>query len=364
MSVETKTSNIRYVTAGQSLITMEDDVINCDSAAGPIILILPGIQGSGILTNGKCFKINDISNTAGTNNITIAAIGGNKINDGAGIILNANGQSGYVKCLGLNDYLFDTTISTGGGSIGGGGTLNYIAKWTPNGLEIGNSILFEYFDGFNTNIGIGTISAIAKLQIYGDDDTINNSTFILNSLSGNPLFDMKNSGDLFVGKKLNIYRYNFNPIAAFSIETEATTENTLMSTTSADLVFLTKNSGAAETCRITKTGIFSFVDETYIRLGSLVPLSNNYGYISTANNVTSGVGLKFEICSPGVTTPQIAMQLENTGHVITKAVDNAIADGALQNGQMSNYINQASNSFIFKVKYDDGTIKTVTLPLV
>jgi excisionase family DNA binding protein len=42
----------------------------------------------------------------------------------------------------------------GGGAIGGGGTLNFLAKFTPDGNNIGNSVVYD--DG--TNVGIGTTS--------------------------------------------------------------------------------------------------------------------------------------------------------------------------------------------------------------
>lgn len=52
----------------------------------------------------------------------------------------------------------------GGGTIGGGGTLNYIAKFTPDGLTINNSLLFDN----GTSVGLGTItpdaSAILELS--------------------------------------------------------------------------------------------------------------------------------------------------------------------------------------------------------
>lgn len=154
-----ETNNIRYVTAGTSLITMADDIINCDSAQGAIILVLPNIQGSGILSTGKCFKINDTANTAATHNITLVGTGGNKINDGATVIISTNGQSGYVKCLGLNDYLFDTPVT---GGISGSGTLNYLAKYTPNGTTLGNSRVYDN----GTSVVIGATSSVTGFEVY------------------------------------------------------------------------------------------------------------------------------------------------------------------------------------------------------
>jgi hypothetical protein len=45
--------------------------------------------------------------------------------------------------------------------VTGSGTLNYVAKWTPDGTTLGDSQLFD--DG--TNVGIGTTAPAAKLEI-------------------------------------------------------------------------------------------------------------------------------------------------------------------------------------------------------
>jgi len=48
--------------------------------------------------------------------------------------------------------------------IGGSGTLNYVSKFTPDGITLGNSQIFDN----GTNIGIGTASPLAKLDITGN----------------------------------------------------------------------------------------------------------------------------------------------------------------------------------------------------
>ncbi|MFY8165237.1 MAG: hypothetical protein ACOVJ8_01515 [Sediminibacterium sp.] len=50
----------------------------------------------------------------------------------------------------------------GGGTIGGGGTLNYLCKFTPDGVNIGNSQLFDN----GTNVGLGTNTPTSKLHVY------------------------------------------------------------------------------------------------------------------------------------------------------------------------------------------------------
>jgi len=53
-------------------------------------------------------------------------------------------------------------VGGGGGSIGGSGTTNYVPKFTASGF-IGNSQIFDN----GTNVGIGTASPAAKLDVIG-----------------------------------------------------------------------------------------------------------------------------------------------------------------------------------------------------
>jgi hypothetical protein len=51
----------------------------------------------------------------------------------------------------------------GGGTIGGGGTLNYLCKFTPDGLNIGNSMFFD--NGISAGLGTITPDASALLDL-------------------------------------------------------------------------------------------------------------------------------------------------------------------------------------------------------
>ena len=125
----TDSKNTRYVTES-SLITLNDDVINCDSASGAIVLTLPNIGGTQILFSPKVFYINDFSGTSATNNITIVAIGGDKINNANVLVISTNGESGFVKVVGQNDYVYES-----GGSGGGGSTI-VTSPFTPTNSTI------------------------------------------------------------------------------------------------------------------------------------------------------------------------------------------------------------------------------------
>ena len=63
--------------------------------------------------------------------------------------------------------------ATGGGTIGGSGTADYLSKWT-NSSTLGNSVIYD--DG--TNVGIGTASPIRKMEVHSDDDSMDGASFI------------------------------------------------------------------------------------------------------------------------------------------------------------------------------------------
>jgi len=82
--------------------------------------------------------------------------------------------------MGLKTENFGWTSGGGGGGgfpIHGGGTLNYIAKFTPDGTHIGNSILFD--DG--TNVGLATITPTARLQLPAGTTVANTAPLKLTS---------------------------------------------------------------------------------------------------------------------------------------------------------------------------------------
>ncbi len=61
--------------------------------------------------------------------------------------------------------------ATTAGIIAGSGTLNYVPKWTPDGNTLGNSLIFDN----GTNVGIGTNTPAAKLEVIGTSARVSNS---------------------------------------------------------------------------------------------------------------------------------------------------------------------------------------------
>lgn len=63
------------------------------------------------------------------------------------------------------------------GGVSGAGTLNWVPKWTPNGTTLGNSQIFD--DG--TNVGVGTGSPNAKLDVANSSNTVRGAQIINSS---------------------------------------------------------------------------------------------------------------------------------------------------------------------------------------
>lgn len=155
--------NQRYIeAAGTHDITMGDDFINVKTSVGEITLVFPNIRDSGAIPTNKVWFVNDVDDMAATNNVTIMASTTNPItelNGGSSVVLNTNGFSAEIAPSGYYSYMVNA--GTGGGGMSGSGTLNYVAKWTPDGTSLGNSLLFDN----GTNVGIGTADPQLKFVV-------------------------------------------------------------------------------------------------------------------------------------------------------------------------------------------------------
>ena len=77
MSNNSTPKNIKFIT-GLTVynVSPSDDIINIDTTLSPVLIVLPNIQNAQLNLYRKNFYVNDITNSAFTNNITIIAAGG------------------------------------------------------------------------------------------------------------------------------------------------------------------------------------------------------------------------------------------------------------------------------------------------
>jgi len=68
--------------------------------------------------------------------------------------------------------ILSTGTGIGSGIITGSGTTNYVPKWTPDGATLGNSLIFDN----GTNVGIGTTTPGAKLEVAGTSARVSSSS--------------------------------------------------------------------------------------------------------------------------------------------------------------------------------------------
>ncbi len=83
------------------------------------------------------------------------------------------------------------------GVVTGSGTLNFVPKWTPNGTNLGNSLLFD--DG--TSMGLGTLTPTHRFTVnhggstgIGINSTAGFSVLDINAASGDAAIRLANNG--------------------------------------------------------------------------------------------------------------------------------------------------------------------------
>jgi len=82
-----------------------------------------------------------------------------------GIVLTINGTVQPIKEYWFEDGIADADLveKSAGGTVGGSGTVGKIPKWGSTTTSLTDSVIVEY----NNNIGIGTSSPSAKLEVSG-----------------------------------------------------------------------------------------------------------------------------------------------------------------------------------------------------
>lgn len=104
-----KYPNTQRTVSGIVDVFPDDVVLNCDTSSGAVTINLAEIPyntttGQGFWSTQYRLYINDVSNNAGTNNITVVAGTGQTINNQPTLVLNTNGTSCYIMISGNTEY--------------------------------------------------------------------------------------------------------------------------------------------------------------------------------------------------------------------------------------------------------------------
>jgi len=120
-------------------------------------------------------------------NIEIHSINNSKVDSVTGLNTdNTDPQNPIVKIsvdgttiTGLGTPASPLVATSGGGSIGGSGTTNYIPRWTPNGTTLGNSLMNQ----IGSCISIDNASPIVACKLYVETTTQTVGAYVKNSFN-------------------------------------------------------------------------------------------------------------------------------------------------------------------------------------
>ena len=119
-------NNVTFVSGVTSYnANFDDDIIYVDTSASAVTIILPNIKNSGILfSTSKTYTINDLTNNAFNNNITIVGAGCN-VNSGQNAIITSNNGTAFATMVGLTSWqvVTDNALTNG---------LTYMGTWNAN----------------------------------------------------------------------------------------------------------------------------------------------------------------------------------------------------------------------------------------
>lgn len=115
-------NSFRQVGAGKNFLSPTDFIIQVDTSAGAVTLVLPKIATilSTYITIQQFIGVRfvDISNNASVNNITIEGFETDLINSNSTIVLNTNGVGGFLTLLGAGQWSFQqNSLTTSSSSV-------------------------------------------------------------------------------------------------------------------------------------------------------------------------------------------------------------------------------------------------------
>jgi hypothetical protein len=175
-------SNTKYI-SGVTVynINCDDDIIYVDTSASAVSIVLPNIQNSGItLLTNKTFTINDYTNNASVNNISIVA-SGNTVNSGQATAINSNNGSAFATIVGVNSWQVttDNTVTSLYGA-----TFFDATTQTNGGATVANQVLISSIQASNgfslgtnrinvLNAGVYFLTASLQLAFTGGASNYN-----------------------------------------------------------------------------------------------------------------------------------------------------------------------------------------------
>lgn len=198
---ETTTLNTIYISGLGSinLIDCKDDVINVDTSQGALTIVLPNIVKNGLNSIPKSFFINDISNNASVNPITILPTGSNVVNSATSFVISNNGGTIICTPSSANEWFINSAIPTGMIDAFNNGWIDYtststIVGWSSVGLT--KSILYKVIDNNKTMLIAFSISGTSNSA----QTTFTLPFTPLTGITGRDLILCINSGAFSVGK--------------------------------------------------------------------------------------------------------------------------------------------------------------------
>jgi hypothetical protein len=158
-------NSFRLVSAGKNFLSPTDFIIQVDTSAGAVELVMPKITT--ILDSFTTIyqyiglRFVDVSNNASVNNITLTGFETDTINGVTNIILNTNGVGGSITLIGTNQWAYvENKIAT-----------NFIPA-TNYGLyaqtSISDTIVNSNLETSIIGAGVGTLSVPPNSFSVGD----------------------------------------------------------------------------------------------------------------------------------------------------------------------------------------------------
>jgi len=199
------------------------------------------------------------------------------------------------------------------GVVSGTGTLNMVAKWTPDGVTIGNSQIFDN----GTNVGVGTLTPTNKLTVAaGDNDGI----------------AINNTGTNFANATLNFSNTTTSPV-------RTNTANIALKSGATDRALQFLNSSAG----LLPTDIsYNFLNSTTAPIVSVL----NSGNVGIGQVAPTG---KLEVVNAGTNSSVIVNQNNAANVANAVLVDNANLT-AIGYGNASEYVRRgatSANTFLY-----------------